>query len=52
MQTPRQIEEAFQLLVNMGGKMLCFYTVMGDKITLAIAEAPDEENCKWYLLGE
>ncbi|MFY9814318.1 MAG: GYD domain-containing protein [Dehalococcoidales bacterium] len=51
MNAPRQIEEAISTFGNMGGKMLCFYTVMGEYDYVAIAEAPDEEIAMAFIMG-
>ena len=48
---PEAIEKGKKNLESVGGKLLAFYTVMGDYDYVAIAESPDDETAMGYLLG-
>jgi len=48
---PEAIELGKKNLESVGGKLLAFYTVMGDYDYVAIAESPDDETAMGYLLG-
>jgi uncharacterized protein with GYD domain len=42
-QAPQRVEDAFKAYEAMGGKVLGFYTVMGEYDYVAIGEAPSDE---------
>ena len=42
-QAPQRVEDAFKAYEAMGGKVLGFYTVMGEYDYIAIGEAPSDE---------
>jgi uncharacterized protein with GYD domain len=48
---PKRIEEAVKGLEAMGGKLIGFYTVMGEYDYVGIAEAPSDEVAVAFLLG-
>lgn len=48
---PKRIEEAVKALEAMGGKLIAFYTVMGEYDYVGIAEAPSDEVAVTFLLG-
>ncbi len=48
---PKRIEEAVKALEAMGGKLIGFYTVMGEYDYVGIAEVPSDEVAMAYLLG-
>ncbi|MEM2876115.1 MAG: GYD domain-containing protein, partial [Candidatus Bathyarchaeia archaeon] len=48
---PQRIEEAIKNLEAMGGKLIGFYTVMGEYDYVGIAEAPNDETAMAFLLG-
>lgn len=48
---PQRIGEAVKGLEAMGGKLVSFYTVMGEYDHVGIAEAPSDEVAMTYLLG-
>ena len=48
---PARLKEGIQAFEAMGGKMLSFYTVMGEYDYIAIGEAPSDEVAMTFLLG-
>ena len=46
---PQRAEEAIKLLESMGGKLIGFYTVMGEYDLVGIAEAPSDEVTMAFL---
>jgi len=48
---PGRIEAAIKALEAMGGKLIGFYTVMGEYDYVAIGEAPRDEVVLAFLLG-
>jgi len=48
---PQRVEEAVKGLEAMGGKLIGFYTVMGEYDYVGIAEAPSDEVAMTFLLG-
>jgi len=48
---PQRIEQGFKGFEAMGGKVLDFYTVMGEYDYVAIAEAPSDEVAMAFLLA-
>lgn len=48
---PQRLEEAVKGLEAMGGKLIAFYTVMGEYDYVGIAEAPSDEVAMTFLLG-
>ncbi len=48
---PQRIEEAIKGFEEMGGKVLGFYTVMGEYDYVAICEAPNDELVVTATLG-
>ncbi len=48
---PQRIEEAVQNLEAMGGKLIGFYSVMGEYDYVGIAEAPSDEVAATFMLG-
>jgi uncharacterized protein with GYD domain len=48
---PQRIEEAAKALEAAGGKLISFYTVMGQYDYVAIAEGPSDEVALAQLLG-
>ncbi|MGQ9551273.1 MAG: GYD domain-containing protein [Candidatus Bathycorpusculaceae bacterium] len=48
---PKRIEEAVKALEAMGGKLIEFYTVMGEYDYVGIAELPSDEVAVTFLLG-
>ncbi len=47
---PKRIEKAFKALEAVGGRVIGFYTVMGEYDYVAIAEAPNDNVAAAYLL--
>ena len=47
---PQRIEDAFKGVDAIGGKMIEFYSVMGEYDYIAIAEAPNDEVAMAFLL--
>jgi uncharacterized protein with GYD domain len=50
-EAPERIEKAFKGLEAMGGKIIDFYTTMGEYDYVAIAEGPSDEVAMTFLLG-
>ena len=48
---PQRIEENIKGLEALGGKLIAFYTVMGEYDYVGIAESPSDEVAMTYLLG-
>jgi len=48
---PQRIEQGFKSFEAMGGKMLGYYSVMGEYDYVAIAEAPSDEVAMTFLLA-
>lgn len=48
---PQRTEEAIKGLEQMGGKLIGFYSVMGEYDLVGIAEAPSDEIAMAYLLA-
>ena len=48
---PQRIEAATKGLETMGGKLISFYTVMGEYDYVAVGEAPSDEVALAFLLG-
>ncbi len=48
---PQRVAEAVKVLEAMGGKLIGFYTVMGQYDYVGIAEAPSDEVAMAFLLG-
>lgn len=48
---PKRIQQALKTLEAMGGKLIAFYTVMGEYDYVGIAEAPSDEVAATFLLG-
>ncbi len=48
---PQRIEQAFKNLEAMGGKLIGFYSVMGEYDYVGIAEAPSDEVAATYMLA-
>ena len=48
---PARIEAGTRSLEAAGGKMICFYTVMGEYDYVAVIEAPGDEAVMTQLLG-
>ncbi|HEY56155.1 MAG TPA: GYD domain-containing protein [Dehalococcoidia bacterium] len=48
---PQRIEQGSKAVEAMGGKLLGFYSVMGDYDYVAIGETPSEEVMMTFLLG-
>jgi len=48
---PRRIEQATKGIEAMGGKLIGFYTVMGEYDYVAIGEVPSDEVAMTFLLG-
>lgn len=48
---PQRIEQGFKGFEAMGGKVLDFYTVMGEYDYVAIGEAPSDEVAMAFLLA-
>jgi uncharacterized protein with GYD domain len=48
---PQRVAEAVKGLEAVGGKLIAFYTVMGDYDYVSIAEGPSDEVAMTYLLG-
>lgn len=48
---PQRVEGAVKGLDAMGGKLISFYTVMGEYDYVGIAEAPNDEVAMTFLLG-
>jgi len=50
-EAPERIEKAFKTLEAMGGRIVEFYTTMGEYDYVAIAEGPSDEVAMTFLLG-
>ena len=48
---PQRIEQGSKTVEAMGGKLIGFYSVMGDYDYVAIGEVPSEEVMMAFLLG-
>ena len=48
---PQRIEQASKTAEAMGGKMIGFYSVMGEYDYVAIGECPSDEVMMTFLLG-
>ena len=48
---PQRVEEAVKGLEAIGGKLVAFYTVMGEYDYVGIAEAPSDEVAMTFLMG-
>ena len=48
---PQRIEQAAKTAEAMGGKMIGFYTVMGEYDYVVIGECPSDEVMMTFLLG-
>lgn len=48
---PQRVEEAFKAYEAMGGKVIGFYTVMGEYDYVAIGEAPSDEAQLTFALA-
>ncbi len=47
---PHRIEEGIKGFEAMGGKVLCFYPVMGEYDYVSIGEAPNDEVAMTFML--
>ena len=47
---PQRIEQGIKAFEVMGGKMLAFYSVMGEYDYVAVAESPNDEVAMAFLL--
>lgn len=50
-EAPKRIEEAIKGSEAMGGKLLSFYSVMGEYDYVSISESPDDESAMTALLA-
>jgi len=48
---PQRVEKAAKTVEAMGGKMMGFYTTMGEYDYVAIGECPNDEVMMTFLLG-
>ena len=48
---PKRFEQSTQGIEALGGKLVSFYTVMGEYDYVAIAEIPSDEAAMTFLLG-
>ncbi len=48
---PQRVAEAVKALEAMSGRLISFYTVMGEYDYVGIAEAPSDEVAMAFLLG-
>jgi len=48
---PQRIEQGIKTFEAMGGKMIGFYTVLGEYDYVAIGEGPSDEVLMTFLLG-
>jgi uncharacterized protein with GYD domain len=48
---PQRTAESIKALEQMGGKLIAFYTTMGEYDYVGIAEAPSDEVAMTFLLG-
>ena len=48
---PQRIEEGIRGFEAMGGKVLCFYPVMGEYDYVSIGEAPNDEVAMTFMLA-
>ena len=48
---PGRIEEGIKTFEAMGGKLICFYAVMGEYDYVAISESPSDEVGMTFTLG-
>ena len=48
---PKRIEEGIKAAEAIGGKLIGFYSVMGEYDYVSIAEAPNDEAYMTFLLG-
>ncbi len=48
---PKRIEEGIKASEAIGGKLIGFYSVMGEYDNVSIGEAPSDEAHKKFLLG-
>jgi len=48
---PQRIEEGIKAMEAMGGKLIGFWTVMGEYDYIAVAEGPSDENTMTFNLG-
>ena len=48
---PQRIEQGFKSFEAMGGKMIGYYSVMGEYDYVAIVEAPSDEVAMTFLLA-
>ena len=48
---PERIEQGLKAFEAMGGKLICFYSVMGEYDYVAIGEGPSDDMAMTFLLG-
>jgi len=48
---PQRVEQAAKTVEAMGGKMIGFYTTMGEYDYVAIGECPNDEVMMTFLMG-
>ncbi len=48
---PKRIEEGLKSFEAMGGKVIGFYTVLGEYDYVSIGEAPNDEVAMTFMLG-
>jgi len=48
---PQRLQNSVAAMEKMGGKMLAFYTVLGEYDYVAVAEFPDDEAGMTFLLA-
>jgi uncharacterized protein with GYD domain len=48
---PQRLQESIKGMEAVGGKLLAFYTVMGEYDYVAVAEAPSDEVAMTFLMG-
>jgi uncharacterized protein with GYD domain len=48
---PQRLEQGIKSLEKLGGKLLSFYTCMGEYDYVGIAECPNDEAAMLFLLG-
>jgi len=49
---PQRLEQGIKALEKVGGKMLGFYTCMGEYDYVGIAECPHDEAAMVFLMGQ
>jgi uncharacterized protein with GYD domain len=50
-EAPGRVEAGFKAWEAMGGKMICFYAVMGEYDYIAVGEAPNDEVATTFSLA-